>query len=88
MRVAITGASGRLGGAVVAAALAEGMDVTCLDRVPLGRPGVRSLIVELADQGQVYHGVAIQPPIFPAIASSIVIFPPYPGGGGLAGGNR
>jgi len=58
MRVAITGASGRLGRAVVAAALAEGMDVTCLDRMPSRQQGVRSLILDLADQGQVYHGVA------------------------------
>ncbi|MGH2411436.1 MAG: NAD-dependent epimerase/dehydratase family protein, partial [Chloroflexota bacterium] len=43
---------------VVAAALAQGMDVVCLDRMPADEPGIRSLIVDLADQGQVYHGIA------------------------------
>ncbi len=58
MRVAITGASGRLGRAAVAAAVDAGMDVVRLDRMPPREPIARSLIVDLADQGQVYHGVA------------------------------
>jgi len=58
MRVAITGASGQLGRAAVVAALGESMEVICLDRIATRQAGVRSLIVDLADQGEVFHGVA------------------------------
>ncbi len=58
MRVAVTGASGHLGRAAVAALRDREIDVVCLDRAPAAVPDARSITLDLSDLGQVFHGLA------------------------------
>src|SRR4030081_2777656 len=41
MRIAITGSSGRVGGAIVEMALADGHSLVCIDRVPPAKDAAR-----------------------------------------------
>lgn len=55
MKLAVTGAGGRLGQAVLELALAEGHEVSVIDRAPVaaaGRNGVRARTVDLTDYPQ------------------------------------
>ena len=58
MKVLITGASGRIGRYAVQEMVQAGHSVTGVDVVPGVVPGVPSLLVDLADAGQVYGAVA------------------------------
>lgn len=51
MKIAVTGGSGRVGGAIVAMARARGDDVVSIDRVALTEPreGVREVVAEMSD---------------------------------------
>jgi nucleoside-diphosphate-sugar epimerase len=57
-RVAVTGAAGKLGRAVVAHLRASGWDVLSVDRVPPGGGGGEALLVDLTDYGQVLEVLA------------------------------
>jgi nucleoside-diphosphate-sugar epimerase len=57
-RVAVTGAAGKLGRAVVAHLRESGWDVLSLDRVPPGGAGGAALLVDLTDYGQVLEVLA------------------------------
>ncbi|MGH3169493.1 MAG: NAD-dependent epimerase/dehydratase family protein [Trebonia sp.] len=61
MKIAVTGASGRLGRAVLELALAEGHQVTAIDRssvVPVDRNNARSRTVDLTDYPRFLDAVA------------------------------
>ncbi len=58
MRVVVTGASGRLGRAVVSLLLAQNMEVIGLDKQPGKSPGVRMIGLDLCNLGQVFGAMA------------------------------
>ena len=58
MKVAVTGASGRVGRAAIAALLAEGIEVLGIDRQFTAKPGWPFLRADLRDLGQVYGALA------------------------------
>jgi UDP-glucose 4-epimerase len=58
VRVGVTGASGRLGGAVVAALLAEHHEAIGIDNRPPARADARHFAIDLRDLGQTYGALA------------------------------
>ncbi len=58
MRVAVTGASGRLGQAVVSILLANNHDVVSIDNMPATRQDIHQLQLDLRDLGQTYGALA------------------------------
>lgn len=58
MRVAVTGAAGRLGSATVAALLAQNHEVIGIDQTPIANRDVRRIRVDLRDLGQTYGALA------------------------------
>jgi nucleoside-diphosphate-sugar epimerase len=58
MRIFFTGGGGKAGRHVVQHLVEEGHDVTNADLVPLGRPGVTDLAVDLTDLGETYSSLA------------------------------
>jgi nucleoside-diphosphate-sugar epimerase len=58
MRIFFTGGSGKAGRHAIAHLVEQGHDVTNIDLVPLGRPGVHDLRVDLTDAGQVFDAMA------------------------------
>lgn len=58
MHIVVTGAGGRIGRFCVREFAAAGHQVTGVDRVPAAQAGVRGLIVDLTDAGQVYGSLA------------------------------
>jgi 2-alkyl-3-oxoalkanoate reductase len=50
-RIAVTGAAGFIGSALVDALVARGDDVLALDLVPVDRPGVRHVVADVAEDG-------------------------------------
>ncbi len=54
MRILFTGGTGKAGRHVVPYLVEQGHQVTNLDKVPLGHPGVADLRVDLTDAGQVF----------------------------------
>jgi nucleoside-diphosphate-sugar epimerase len=58
VRVAVTGSSGKLGRAVVAALLEHGWEVVGLDKVPSPRPDVVSSVVDLTDFGDAVEALS------------------------------
>src|SRR6185312_13012772 len=58
MRVAVTGAAGRLGSATTAALLAHDHEVTAIDQTPIVIQGVRRIRADLRDLGQTYGALA------------------------------
>jgi nucleoside-diphosphate-sugar epimerase len=50
-RIAVTGAAGFLGGALLDALVGRGDDVLAIDLVPVTRPGVRSIVADVAADG-------------------------------------
>jgi nucleoside-diphosphate-sugar epimerase len=58
MRIFFTGGSGKAGRHVVAHLAEQGHQVTNVDLVPLGHPGVADLRVDLTDAGETYSALA------------------------------
>lgn len=58
MRIFFTGGSGKAGRHVVAHLADQGHQVTNIDLVPLGHPGVADLRVDLTDAGETYSALA------------------------------
>lgn len=58
MRIFFTGGSGKAGRHAIAHLVEQGHDVTNIDLVPLGHPGVHDLRVDLTDAGQVFDAMA------------------------------
>jgi UDP-glucose 4-epimerase len=58
MRIAVTGASGRLGSATVTALLEHGHEVVAIDNRPTSHRDVRSMQADLRDLGQTYGALA------------------------------
>ena len=57
-RIAVTGGSGKLGGAVVADLVEHGYEVVNLDRAAAQRPGTTSVRVDLTDYGQTVEALS------------------------------
>lgn len=60
MKIAVTGANGRVGSAVVDLAVAQGHEVVAIDRTPssLGPPLAGSIQIDMADFGKVVTSIA------------------------------
>jgi nucleoside-diphosphate-sugar epimerase len=58
MRIFFTGGSGKAGRHAIAHLVEQGHDVTNIDLVPLGHPGVHDLHIDLTDAGQVFDAMS------------------------------
>src|SRR4029077_16383441 len=58
MRIFFTGGSGKAGKHIAPYLAEQGHHVTNADLVPLGRPGVADLLVDLTDAGETYSALA------------------------------